>query len=172
MRKIILFLSLCFIAAPVNAADQGQIESVTIEGGYIRSEHIQSGDPDYRDRHGLGVAKIHTKDYGNWGLYVLSPNSVDKHSIGAGYVTEDYPVELGPVKIEFSGALGLVTGYQDYPVPLLAGEAKWVLYEGNNWDAGISMAALPYFVRERNGEENNFGIVVTSPFLSVKYKFN
>ncbi len=165
-----LLASCLFIASPAKA--ESQIESVTFEGGPIMSKHIQSGDEDFRDHHTLGVVKVHTQDYGNWGLYVLTPNSVDRTSVGAGYVTDPYGFPVGPFDLEFSGALGLVTGYQDYPVPLLALEARLVFLKTGQWDAGLSMAALPYYMKdESDNADNEFGVVVTSPFLSARYKF-
>ena len=173
LRRVLPLLSAFLLLSSAAYADD-VFDSVTVEGAPIMTKHFQSGDENYRDTHGLGVVKVHTKEYGNWGVYVLSPNSVDRFSFGAGYVTEDYGFPVGPFSLEFSGALGLVTGYQDYPVPLIAGEARLVLFNEGNWDAGLSMAALPYYIREDNGRNdgNNFGIVVTSPFLSARYKFN
>ncbi len=164
------FLLPLLFAAPAQA--QGVIESVTLEGGPIASKHFQSGDEDFRERHGLGIVKVHTRGYGNWGLYVLSPNSVDNTSIGAGYVTDPYIVPAGPFTLELSAALGLVTGYQDYPVPLLAGEARLVLFRQGAWDAGLAMAALPYYMKDDSGSgDNAFGVVATTLFLSVRYRF-
>ena len=156
---------------PGTAYCENEVKSLTLEGGPIWTKHFQSGDEDFRNHHGLGVLKVHTKKYGNWALYVLTPNSVDRTSLGAGYVTNPYVVPLGPVDLELSGALGLVTGYQDYPVPLLVGQARLVLYESGPWNTGLSMAALPYYTEDRNGGDNEFGIAATTPFLSIRYNF-
>ena len=171
LRHPLLFaLSLIMFCTPASA--EPQLQSITVEGGPIWSKHFQSEDENFREDHGLGVLKTHTKDYGNWGLYVLSPNSVDDTSVGMGYVTDPYAVPLGPVKLELSGALGLVTGYQDYPVPLIAAEARLVLFEQGSWDAGVAAAALPYYMKDDTpGGDSEFGIVATSPFLSVRYTF-
>jgi hypothetical protein len=150
---------------------EDRVKSVTVEGGPIWSKHFQSGDEDFRNHHGLGVLKVHTEGYGNWAVYVLTPNSVDRTSVGAGYVTNPYVLPLGPMDLELSGALGLVTGYQDYPVPLLVGQARLVVYRSGPWDTGLSVAALPYYTEDRDGGDNEFGIVATTPFLSVRYNF-
>lgn len=155
-----------------HAQDDGVVKSVTLQGGPIATKHIQGGTEHYRERHGLAVLKVHTEKYGNWGLYFLNPNSVENTSFGAGYVTDPYSVYWGPLDFEFSGALGLVSGYQDYPVPLLVGEARLVLYDEGSWNAGLSMAANPYVMEDDITGENNFGVVVTSPFLSVRYRFD
>lgn len=175
------FLCALALACPAHAQDEsgggagsGFIEAVTLEGGPIASKHFQSSDEHFRERHGLGFLKVETKDYGNWGLYLLSPNSVDRTSVGAGYVTDPYVIPMGSTRFEFTGALGLVTGYQDYPLPLLAGQVRFVVYESGPWSGGISMAALPYIMEDedRNGRKSNeAGIVVTSPFLSIRYQF-
>ena len=79
---------------------------------------------------------------------------------------------FGPLQIEFSGALGLVTGYQDYPVPLVAGEARLVVYKSDSWNAGLAMAVMPYYMEEKDTGDNEWGIVGTTPFLSVRYSFD
>lgn len=155
-----------------NGLSSNIIESITLEGGPIATKHFQSGDEDFRERHAMGILKVSTHDYGNWGLYFLNPNSVDDTSFGFGYVTDPYAIPIGPTKLEFSGALGLVTGYQDYPVPLVAAQARWVLFEKDNWDAGFAMAISPYYLEEENTGDNEFGLVGTSPFLSIRYNFN
>ena len=159
-------------AEPVSDGGGVSLESLTIEGGPIASKHFQADDEDFRERHGLAVIKLATKDYGNWGLYILSPNSVDRTSVGAGYVTDPYVVPLGPTRLELTGALGLVTGYQDYPVPLLAGQARLSLFDRGNWNAGIAMAALPYYMKDRSTSGDEWGIVATTPFLSLRYSFD
>lgn len=166
---------LSFIAALLisSAAKADEIKSFTLEGGPIASKHIQSGDNNFRERHVLAVAKIGTENYGNWALYFLNPNSVRKTSVGLGYVTNPYVLPIsGPVKLELSGALGLVTGYQDYPVPLLAGEARLVLFDSGKWNAGIAAAAMPYIAEDDITGENKVGIVATTPFLSIRYNFH
>jgi hypothetical protein len=168
MFKFFLASLLLMISLTAHAQS---IESLTLEGGPIASKHFQADEENFHDRHGLGVIKVHTTGYGNWGLYVLAPNSVDKNSVGAGYVTDPYTVPLGFLKLEFSAGIGLVSGYQDYPVPLLAGEARLVLFERGSWDAGLSMAALPYYMKDESTDDNEFGIVATTPFLSVRYNF-
>lgn len=179
-----LFLCAAVLAAPAQAqneqvpssGEQPFIEAVTVEGAPIASHHFQSGDNNFHQRHTLGILKVETNGYGNWGLYVLTPNSVRNTSIGAGYVTDPYVIPVyGDMHLDLSGAIGLVTGYQDYPVPLLAGEARFVAYEEGPWSAGISMAALPYIMTEDNNDgddKTKFGVVATTPFLSVRYKFN
>ena len=171
--KIILFLcAFIGVSNPSSSRADDGIKSVTVEGGPIFTKHFQSGGDDFQDFHGLGIVKVHTEGYGNWGLYVLAPNSVNRISVGAGYVTDPYAIPLGPVDLELSAGLGLVTGYQDYPVPLLAGQARLVVYKDGPWDAGISAAAMPYILKEDGGDGGNkAGIVVTTPFLSVRYKF-
>lgn len=152
---------------------EAQIQAVMLEGGPVFTKHIQSGDDNYRENHGIAIAKLYTKDYGNWALYFLNPNSVDRTSFGAGYVTEPYVLPImGPVDLELSAALGLVTGYQDFPVPLIAGQARLKLYERGAWDAGITAAANPYVMEEKNTNDTKWGMVVTSPFLSLRYKFD
>lgn len=172
MRPSLLLILCVLLAAPQAAKAEIGMESVTVEGGPIASKHFQSGDENFRETHGLGIIKAHTKNYGNWGLYVLSPNSVDDQSIGAGYVTDAYTIPLGPTKLEFSAGIGLVTGYQDYPIPLIVGQARLVLLEKGSWDAGVSMAAIPYYMQDTSpGGDNEVGIVATSPFLSLRYNF-
>ena len=173
--KISLLLLLLILgAAPTHAQEtstQPWLTSLTVEGGPIASKHFQSGDENFRERHGLAILKIGTQNYGNWGVYFLNPNSVEDTSVGFGYVTDPYVVPLGPVDLEFTGGLGLVTGYQDYPLPLLAGEARAVLYRSGAWDAGLAMAAMPYAMEDDVTGDNEFGIVATSPFLSIRYRF-
>lgn len=166
----LLFLSALFVAQSARA-ENNEIRSVTVEGAPILSKHFQSGDEDFRERHTLGVVQVETENYGNWGLFVLAPNSVNDTSIGAGYITDPYVVPLGPTQLELTGALGLVTGYQDYPVPLVAGHARLALYQSGPWNAGIAMVAMPYYARSRAGDDDDFGIVATTPFLSVRYSF-
>jgi hypothetical protein len=168
---VFIFIGLFTSSIPTRA--ETTIQSITLEAGPVATKHIQAGNEDYRERHGLGILKVHTNDYGNWALYLLAPNSVDNTSVGVGYVTDPYTLPVGPLKLELSGALGLVTGYQDYPVPLLAAEARLVLFENGSWDAGLAMAANPYYMQEEGPSgDNHFGVVVTSPFLSIRYNFN
>ena len=170
MKQILLAVFfIVFIAAPSQAQT---IKSVTLEGGPIATKHLQSNDEDYRERHGLGILKVETDRIGTWALYLLNPNSVEDTSVGLGYVFPSYDIAMiGNTRLELSAALGLVTGYQDYPVPLLAGQVRWVVFENNNWDAGLSIAANPYYTENETTNDNDFGIVVTSPFLSIKRKF-
>lgn len=172
---ISILLSTCVAHAQDTSNERSFVKAITLEGGPIASKHFQSGDENFHERHGLGVIKVETNDYGNWGLYLLSPNSVERTSVGAGYVTDPLTVPISDsMRFEFTGALGLVTGYQDYPVPLLAGEVRFVAYEDGPFSAGASMVALPYIMKDerRNGtSDNEFGIVVTSPFLSLRYQF-
>lgn len=174
--RTFFFFVFAALTSPALAAPETDspyaIQSVTLEGGPIASKHFQSGSEDFRERHGLAVLKVATRNYGNWGLYFLNPNSVDDTSFGAGYVTDPYVLQLGPAKLELTGALGLVTGYQDYPVPLVAGQGRLVVYEGERWDAGLAMAVMPYFMKDESGGDNAFGIVGTTPFFSVRYNFN
>ncbi len=153
-------------------ANNGSIESLTVEGGPIASKHFQQGDDDFRERHGLAVIKLGTRDYGNWGLYILAPNSVDRTSVGAGYITNPYVLPLGPTQLELTAALGLVSGYRDYPVPLLVGQARLALFEYGKWNAGISMVALPYYMEDKTNGDDEWGIVATTPFLSLRYNFD
>ncbi len=167
----ILFLALMCLH-PAQAWAEGLVQSLTLEGGPVASKHFQAGEDNFHERHGLGIAKIHTASYGNWGVYVLAPNSVNNTSIGAGYVTDPYVIPLGPAKLEFSAGLGLVTGYQNYPIPLVVGESRLVLFDRGSWDAGLSVAAIPYYMLDESpSRDNKFGIVATTPFLSVRYKF-
>lgn len=178
MRKVISLITLFMLVSTASHAqsyEEGSgvknaiFKSITVEGGPIATKHFQSGDDDFRETHILGIVKAHTYNYGNWGLYYLGPNSVDDYSYGFGYVTNPYVLPLGPVSLELSGALGLVTGYQDYPVPLLAAEIRLPIYQGNQWNVGFAMAAMPYILD--NDGDNEFGIVATSPFLSARYEF-
>jgi len=181
MKHLLPALMLCTLAfaCPAHAQEEtggsGFVTAVTVEGAPIASKHFQSGDEHFRERHGLAIVKVETKDYGNWGLYLLTPNSVDRTSVGAGYVTDPLVLPMGSTRFEFTGALGLVTGYQDYPVPLLAAEARFVAYESGPWSAGLAMAAMPYIMEDKNRntgrKSNEAGIVVTSPFLSIRYQF-
>ena len=169
--KNILSLSLFLLLFNVSIANAESIKSVTLEGGPIATKHFQSGDESFRENHGLAIVKVETANYGTWGAYYLSPNSVNDPSFGVGYVTNPFEMPLGPTHFELTGALGLVTGYQDYPVPLLAAQLKWVLFENEGWDAGIAAAALPYIAEDPTSGDTEFGIVATTPFLSVKRKF-
>jgi len=168
---ILLFFITFSFGAQAQETQGKRITSLTFEGGPIATKHLQSGDENFRERHGMVVVKIHTEGYGNWGLYFLNPNSVDDPSVGFGYVTNPYAIPLGPTELELSGALGLVTGYQDYPVPLLAAQARLKLYEQGSWNAGLAVAASPYILEDNRTGDNEFGVVVTSPFLSVRYSF-
>lgn len=176
MKTTLLLLTLIFVFSFAPSAiaqeDTKYIKSITVEGGPVATKHFQSEDEDFRETHGLGIIKVHTQGYGNWGLYFLSPNSVDDTSVGAGYVTNPWVLPLGPTELELSAALGLVTGYQDYPVPLLAGQARLKIYESGPWNAGISAALLPYIIENDRTGDNDFGVVGTTPFLSVRYQFN
>lgn len=149
------------------------IQSVTVEGGPIWTKHFQSEDENFREHHGLGIVKVETAKYGRWGIYYLGPNSVRDTSVGVGYVAPPWVLPLGITELELSAALGLVTGYQEYPVPLIAGQARFKIYESQDgrWNAGISAAALPYIVENDVTGDNNFGVVATTPFLSVRHKF-
>jgi len=169
MHKFFIIAAIMLMSA--NIANAQSIKSVTIEGGPIATKHFQGDDENFRENHGLGIVKVETANYGTWGLYYLSPNSVSDPSFGAGYVTKPLELPLGPTHFELTGALGLVTGYQDYPVPLIAAQLKWVLFENETWDAGIAAAALPYIAEDPQSGDNDFGIVGTTPFLSVKRKF-
>lgn len=171
MRLSFLF-SIVFILLANSTANAQILESATIAGAPIATKHIQASDEDFRERHGLAIAKVHTKGYGNWGVYFLNPNSVDRTSVGAGYVTDPYVIPVGPTSLEISGALGLVTGYEDYPLPLLAGEVNWIVYDNGSWNAGLGMAALPYITNDDVSGGTDWGIVGTSPFLTIRYKFN
>ena len=177
MRYFKIILITVFLMMPVSAQAQEKfldsIDSVTVEGGPIWTKHFQSDDEDFRENHGLAVVKVHTTGYGNWGLYYLGPNSVRDTSIGAGYVTEPWTIPLWITELELSGALGLVTGYQDYPVPLIAAQARLKLFESEDgrWNAGIDSAALPYYAEDDRTGNDDFGVVATTPFLSVRYNF-
>jgi hypothetical protein len=175
MKKIILMmLFLVFGAATsTNAQAQSFIKSVTVEGAPIWTKHFQGEDDNFRERHTLAVVKVETQRHGRWGVYYLGPNSVRDTSVGFGYVTPSLDVPLGPMSLELSGALGLVTGYQDFPVPLVAGQARLNMYESQDgrWSTGIAAAALPYIAEDPVTGDNNFGVVATTPFLSVRYKF-
>ena len=153
MQTFFQYIFIALFSFSLLASQQAQaqesdpfIKSVTVEGGYIWTKHFQSEDDDFRESHGLGIVKVETQKYGRWGIYYLGPNSVRDTSVGAGYVTPSWDIPLGPTKLELSGALGLVTGYQDFPVPLVAGQARLNIYESydGRWNAGIAAAALPY----------------------------
>ncbi len=172
----IIVLSLLFFFSPSVLAQEANnkfIKSVTVEGGPIWTKHFQSEDENFRENHGLAVVKVETQNYGRWGVYYLSPNSVSDPSVGVGWVTPSWILPLGPTELELSGALGLVTGYQDFPVPLIAGQARLKIYESRDgrWNTGISIAALPYIAENDRTGDDDFGIVGTSPFLSVRYQF-
>jgi len=177
--KIILLAFTCLFIPLGVQAQESQIKSLTFEGGPIATKHFQSGSENFRERHGLGIVKMHTQDYGNWALYYLGPNSVRDTSVGFGYVTNPYVIPFNQSKsiaLELSGALGLVTGYQDYPVPLIAAQARLNLFKAENWDAGISAAIMPYIAegqdkQGRDTGDTEFGIVGTTPFMSVRYNF-
>jgi hypothetical protein len=177
MKKTFLAFVFCCAGAGAAQAQQTndnpwQVTSVTVAGAPILTHHFQSGDDNYVDHHTIGTFQVNTAGRGNWALYYLGPNSVDKTSVGAGYVTNPYTIPIsGPVQLELSGALGLVSGYQDYPVPLLAAQARLALYENGPWNAGVTMAAMPYIAEDRVTGKNHFGIVGTTPFLSVRYSF-
>ncbi len=186
MKKIILVLFFCLFvlkaencaaqqapAAPANPSltDPWDITSVTISGGPILTHHFQSGTDNFVNHHEIGIAQANTAGYGNWALFYLGPNSVGKTTLGAGYVTDPYVVPMGPVALELSAALGAVSGYQSYPVPLLGAEARLALYQSGPWNAGLEMAAMPYIARDEATGKNKVGIVGTTPFLSVRYGF-
>ncbi len=176
VKRILLSLVLaCLACAPAARADTGNpwaVEDVTVEGGPIWSHHFQSGPINFNQHHALGIVKLTTEGEGTWGLYVLTPNSERRTSIGGAWVTKPWIVPVaGQTRFEFTGALGLVSGYRSYPVPLIAAEARLVLIERKNWDAGVSAAALPYIAQDMK-KDNKAGVVVSSPFLSVRYRFN
>jgi hypothetical protein len=148
------------------------LKSITVAGGPIASKHFQSGSNSFNERHTLTTVRVDTEGYGNWGIYFLNPNSVNDSSVGGGYVTDPYTIPMGYVHLELTGVLGLVTGYQDYPVPMVAGDARLSLYQGINWNMGLEMAAMPYLAEDPATKKNKIGIVATSPFLSLRYSFN
>lgn len=175
----LIFLIFLFVFSPPVFAQSDQIEqkpftieSVTLAGAPIATKHFQTGNENFRERHGLVIAKAHTKNYGNWAAYFLNPNSVDRTSVGAGYVTDPYIIPAGRTQFEFSVGLGLVTGYEDYPLPLLAGEVNWIFYDQEGWHAGLGMAALPYITDDDVTGGTDWGIVATSPYLVLRYQFN
>lgn len=174
-KFLILFLGfMLWGGTAIAQQDDRFIKSVTVEGGPIWTKHFQDDDENFRENHALAIVKVETNGYGRWGVYYLGPNSVDDTSVGVGYVTPSYDISLfANTELQLSGALGLVTGYQDYPVPLLAAQARWQLFESvdEKWNAGISAAALPYIAENDRTGDNDFGIVATTPFLSVQYKF-
>src|SRR4051812_10909467 len=170
MKKIVFILCLSIISTPAIAQESAasnplDIDSVTLSGGPILTHHFQSGADNFVDHHEIGILQVNTHSAGNWALYYLGPNSVGKYSVGAGYVTNPYIVPVGPMQLELSGALGLVTGYQNYPVPLLGGQARLDLYQYGPWNAGLEMAAMPYIARDEATGNNKVGIVATTPFL-------
>ena len=188
MKKIILILLTCLLLKTGNCAAQDTsasqdpqsnptvsnpwaIDSMTLAGGPILTRHFQSGDDNFVNHHTIGIAQVNTHGYGNWALYFLGPNSVGKNTFGAGYVTDPYVIPMGPLALELSGALGLVSGYQNYPVPLLGAQAQLNVYQSGPWNVGIEMAAMPYIAEDAVTGENKFGIVGTTPFLSLRYKF-
>ncbi len=166
---ILLFTGAVCISTTSMASE---VQSFTVEGGPIASKHFQSGDNHFRERHMIAAAKVSTENYGNWGLYLLTPNSVRDTSVGFGYVTDPYIIPIGPTALELNGVIGLVTGYQDYPVPLLGGQARMTVYESGVWNTGLTMAILPYIAEDDVTGKNKAGIVATTPFLSVRYSFN
>jgi hypothetical protein len=185
MKKILFTFFLCLLlkagdcraqqasAAPANPAstDPWGISSVTVAGGPILTHHFQAGSDNFVDHHEIGIVQANTNGYGNWALYFLGPNSVGKNSYGAGYVTNPYVIPIGPTQLELSAGLGLVTGYQSYPVPLLAGQARLTIYKNGPWNAGLEMAAMPYLVEDETVDKIKVGIVGTTPFLSLRYSF-
>ena len=177
LRKLFILSAVFFIfigeakAQDYRSGTFKYVDSITLEGGYIATKHFQSDDENFRERHGLGILKVDTKGYGNWALYFLNPNSVRDTSFGFGYVTNPYVVDLGITDLELYGALGLVTGYQDYPVPLVAAQARLRLFEVGRWNAGLSMAAMPYYAEDDRTGDSDFGVVGTTPFLSIRYSF-
>lgn len=173
--KHIVFRVLLVFGLLLTSTAQAQVKSITVEGGPIWTKHFQGDEDNFRERHGLAVVKIETENYGRWGVYYLGPNSVSDTSVGVGYVTPSLDIDLiGGTALELSGALGLVTGYQDYPVPLIAGQARLKLYESQDgrWNAGVATAALPYIAENPVTRDNDFGVVATTPFLSVRYRFD
>ncbi|MBU6474756.1 MAG: hypothetical protein KGL10_06760 [Alphaproteobacteria bacterium] len=180
MKKItaLFAFAACLAARPAQAqqyyyndASPWAVQSLTVAGGPILTHHFQSGADTFVDHHEIGIIQANTADRGNWALYYLGPNSVGKQTFGAGYVTDPYVVPLGPVSLELSAALGLVSGYQSYPVPLLGAQARLDLYQSGPWNAGVEMAAMPYIAKDETTNKNKFGIVGTTPFLSVRYSF-
>ncbi len=180
MKKTALGLAfgLCMSAAPALAQQYDyhddspwQVRSVMVSGGPILTRHFQSGTDNFVNHHEIGIVQADTAARGNWALYYLGPNSVGKQTFGAGYVTSPYVVPLGPLNLELSGALGLVSGYQDYPVPLLGLQARLDLYQNGPWNVGAEVAAMPYIAKDENTHKNKFGVVGTTPFLSVRYGF-
>ena len=161
-----------YYASQNNTANPWDITSVTVAGGPILSKHFQSGDNNFNQHHMLGIIKVGTQGYGNWGAYFLNPNSVRKPSVGGGYITNPYTIPLGTMQLELTGGIGLVTGYQSYPVPLISGDARLAVYQSGPWNAGLEMAAMPYVAEDTVTHKNKFGIVGTTPFLSVRYTFN
>ena len=172
LMAVLLLAPAAARADDAGAAQSGfAIRSVTLAGGPILSKHFQSGEDNFNEHHAIGILKLETASYGTWGFYFLNPNSVHKLSVGAGYITHPYTIPLGPTELELTAGLGLVSGYQDYPVPMLAGEARLVLYRHDAWNVGVEAAAMPYIARDEDTDKNKFGIVATTPFLSVRYRF-
>ena len=152
-------------------SDPWGVSSVSLSGGPILTHHFQSGTDHFVDHHEIAILQLDTHDRGNWALYYLGPNSVGKTSIGGGYVTDPFVIPLGPTQLELAGALGLVSGYQSYPLPMLAVTARLDVYQRGPWNAGLEMAAMPYIAKDQVTNKNKVGIVGTTPFLSVRYSF-
>jgi hypothetical protein len=179
LKTIFLTIFLCMLSINCNAQQSPDaptnpwaITSMTVAGGPILSKHFQSGADNFNEHHTIGIVKLSTEDRGNWGVYFLSPNSVRRTSIGGGYITDPYTIPLGPTQLELTGGIGLVTGYQNYPLPLLSADARLALYQSGPWNAGLEMAAMPYIAVDDATDKKKVGIVATTPFLSVRYKFN
>lgn len=147
------------------------IQSVMVAGAPIVTRHFQPREHDFQEQHVLASVRVATENYGNWGLFLLEPNSLDRTSVGVGYLTNPYVLPVGGMDLELSAGLGIVTGY-DFPVlPLLIGEARLVVFQRDAWDMGVAMAAMPYIATDRDGNNRNAGIVFTSPFLGIRYQF-
>ena len=143
------------------------IESITLAGGPIFSQHMQSAPNHFNQSHTFISAKISTRDYGSLGAFSLSPNSMRKDSIAVGYITPPLKFSVLGVKAELSGMVGAVTGYVYDVTPMVGANLRVNLFEaavGNGkMDVGLEVSAMPYL--------QPAGVVVTSPYLSLRYHF-
>lgn len=152
------------------------IESVTLAGGPIRSRHFQTGPKqNYNESHTFTSLRVDTRDYGRWAMYALTPNSENRNSFGIGYVTKPLRAEFGKVSLEASLMAGIVTGYQEYPLPMVGGNLRLEFYERSFAHGKLSIGAeasvMPYVSQRFKGDKWQVGIVGTTPYLSARYTF-
>lgn len=150
------------------------VESFTVAAGPIRTQHFQAEPNNFNQRHVFTSLRVKTAEHGTWALYNLSPNSERHVSFGVGKIIKEKDFNLGPVDFTAAVSAGLVTGYQPYPIPMVGFHLRASFYEAQvgqgTLNVGAEVSATPYLGETPKGKFYP-GIVGTTPYLSVNYRF-